>query len=259
MNLANAQNDSGRYPDARASGTRAIELLSAPGAALGDEPINQLLLVMARGNLSFTERELGNSTEALRLCDQAIAGASALDAKYSSPDIKRVYAAVLNHRGELLADDVRRRSEAMTAFESAKRIMVPLANAYPGIPQLRREVAVACNGRGGMLLALALAQAASDRSNATKLLERASADCETAQRLLRDLLKARPIFDYHSHHGRTLANLARIESARGNRDAARALFEQAAQAHSLAIAANPESQLDHKLLKIVDTERANLK
>ena len=238
---------------------RAIELLSAPGNALGDEPINQLLLVMARDNLGFTERELGNSTEALRLCDLAIAGASALDAKYSSPDIKRAYAAVLNHRGELLAGDVKRRSEAMTAFENARHIMVPLANAYPSIPQFRREVAVACNGRGGMLLTLALAQAASDRSNATGFLERARADCETAQRLLRDLLKARPLFDYHSHHGRTLANLAHIETARGNREAARAFFEQAAQAHNLAIAANPESQLDHKLLKHVSDERANLK
>src|SRR5262249_43076455 len=96
LNLASVQNDIGRYEDARVSGTRATELLSTPGSVDSDDPINQLLLVMARDNLAFTERELGNQKEALRLCDLAVSGANALDAKYNSPDIKRALAAALD-------------------------------------------------------------------------------------------------------------------------------------------------------------------
>ena len=83
LNLASAQNSSGRYEDARESGNRAVKLLSALAAAPDHDPIHSLLLCMAQDNLGLTERELRNLADAERVSNLAVSQAAALDARYN--------------------------------------------------------------------------------------------------------------------------------------------------------------------------------
>ncbi len=259
LNLASAMNETGHYDEAKASASRAIELLLPSAGEGSDHPEESLLLVLAQDNLAVAERELLNRLESSRIFDLAIARASALNAKYNSPDIKRVLATVQNDLGELLAADPARQREAQAAFESARRELVALARAYPHIPGVRRDFAVACNGIGGAFIAIRRAEIESDPQKAKQHLESASVYCQNARKLLVDLLKSRELFDYESQLGRVLANLARVALAQGNRDSARTLFDEAAVAHRKAIAANPESQVDRKLLDQTIQERAMVK
>ena len=97
--------------------TRAIELLLPLAGEGVDHAQESLLLVLAQDNLAVAERELGNAVDSSRVFDLAIARATALNAKYNSPDIKRVLSTVQNDLGELLAADPARQREAQAAFE----------------------------------------------------------------------------------------------------------------------------------------------
>ena len=172
LNLASAMNETGHYDEAKASTSRAIELLLPSAGERIDHPEESLLLILAQDNLAVAERELLNRLESSRIFDPAIARTSALNAKYSSPDIKRVLATVQNDLGELLAADPAQR-EAQAAFESARRELVALARAYPHIPGVRRDFAVACNGIGGAFIAIRRAEVESDPQKAKQHLESA--------------------------------------------------------------------------------------
>ncbi len=259
LNLASAMNETGRYDEAKANASRAIELLLPSAGESIDHPEESLVLILAQDNLAVAQRELGNRPESSRLFDLAIARASALNAKYNSPDIKRVLGTVQNDLGESLAADPARQREAQAAFELARRELVALARAYPHIPGIRRDFAVSCNGIGGAYIAMHRTEIENDPQKAKKDLESASIYCQNARRLLVDLLKSREISDYESQLARVLANLARIALAQGNRDSALTLFAEAAVAHRKAISSNPESQVDRKLLQDVDQERASIK
>jgi eukaryotic-like serine/threonine-protein kinase len=259
LNLASAMNETGHYDEAKVNASRAIDLLLPLAGESIDHPEESLLLILAQDNLAVTQRELGNRPESARLFDLAIARASALNAKYNSPDIKRVLSSVQNDQGESLAALPARGREAAAAFELARRELVALARAYPHIPGIRRDFAVACNGIGGAFLAIHRAEIKNDPQKAKKDLESASIYCQNARRLLVDLLKSREISEYESQLGRVLANLARIALAQGNRDSALPLFAEAALAHRKAITSNPESQVDRKLLQEVEKERASIK
>ena len=214
LNLASAMNETGHYDEAKASTSRAIELL-LPSAGEGiDHPEESLLLILAQDNLAVAERELLNRLESSRVFDPAIARASALNAKYSSPDIKRVLATVQNDLGELLAADPAAERRSAGGVRIRRRDLVALARAYPHIPGVRRDFAVACNGIGGAFIAIRRAEVESDPQKAKQHLESALGVLPEARKLLVDLLKSRELFDYESQLGRVLANLARIALAK---------------------------------------------
>ena len=171
LNLASAMNETGHYDEAKASTSRAIELL-LPSAGEGiDHPEESLLLILAQDNLAVAERELLNRLESSRVFDPAIARTSALNAKYSSPDIKRVLATVQNDLGELLAADPAHGAKRRRRSNPARRELVALARAYPHIPGVRRDFAVACNGIGGAFIAIRRAEVESDPQKAKQHLE----------------------------------------------------------------------------------------
>ena len=127
---------------------------------------------------------------------------------------------VQNDIGELLAADPARQHEAQAAFETAPRELVALARAYPHIPGIRRDFAVACNGIGGAYLGIRRAEIEDDPPQAKNDLESASVYCQNARRLLVDLIKSRDLSDYESQPRAHLANSARVALAQGNRDSA---------------------------------------
>jgi tetratricopeptide (TPR) repeat protein len=240
-----------RHAEAHAVADQAVDLLQT--LALSAPKTNrtsmyQWLLCLALTDRGVASREEGNLTAAKRDFDAAAQVADQVppgDEVYVDVQFQR--ACVANQRGELLAKDLSRRSEADEDYERASRILTRLIQDHKVIPHHRAEMAATLLGRSGVRLA------------AGRIPE-AEGDCRSALDHIKWLMgtqagKVAPEDPrYLSLLGQILARQSQIHFVQGQASEGRKTLAEAMEKLNRAIAIDPARAADKVKLDQIKTD-----
>lgn len=210
--------DLGKPDEARVLSERAIAIIT-PLVEKGEgEPTLPMELAMAWGDLGITLARSGKFEEAIPPLDEAIRKAEALLAKNPNDrDLGFIIAAAMVNRGRALAGIEARKAEAGPTLAEAVSRLEKLARNSPDIANYRRRLAEA----------LSVSAEIHVKDNRE---EPAREALEKARALLAELLKQNPGHPVDSGLlGGVTGQLARLALARGDREEARRLFEEAVE------------------------------
>jgi tetratricopeptide (TPR) repeat protein len=236
----------GRASEAIEDAKRAVGLLEMTKGAESSAPPNiedSLLLAMALTNRAVASAALNHHLDAEQAFQQALERARAVPKGsefYGSAQIQ--VASTLNQYGELLGRKGENLNKAELCFAESAGILDPIVKKLPRYLFVREELVVSLRGRCEILIRL-------DRW------ERANHACETARKLLAELLNASPNnADYLSLSAQTFDVAGRIQLHAGEESRARQSFEKATVLFARALEIDSERQLDRELLGQVQSK-----
>jgi serine/threonine protein kinase len=257
VDVATALNDMDDPARARDSARLAAKLLAPLGDAL-HHPDEALWALLAQSQAGLAENELGNPGGAEESFALAIGrGRALIEAGHDNPQVKHALAQALGQhalayllspRARGGAADPKRWEESTGEFVEAALLLQSLVGEHPHVLHYHRDLAISCIGWADILIARGVIDGLKEKNNLT---EKNNTDAEEELGLYAG---SRELFDYHRQLGRVLAQRARIEMAKGNREAARSLFGRAIDQHTKALEANPDSRIDRLLRDRISKE-----
>jgi hypothetical protein len=256
LNLATACNETDGAQRARELGIQAVELLNSPGDKAPRQP--EEALILAHTQVGLAEESLGNGQASDAAFTRAIEqGEELIKTGRDAPQATHALACALRYRAETRAADQHRPREAIFAdLDPASDLLVSLVSEHPHVLHYHRDAAI----KNIVMIEVILSRKDIGRSLRTRAYERAVVERlnAEAEQELGIYAANRELFDHHRHLGRVLAQRSRIETIKGDIKAARALLDRAVEEHTKALSANPESQIDRRLLEQASRNRAAL-
>jgi serine/threonine-protein kinase len=229
------------HANAYQSAEQAVDLLH-PGAVPSGMSVHEArkrwLLSMALMDRAVASKEAGKQEHALQdLEDAALLARQVPQDDDWFDDMQLQLATILNHRGELLAQDQARLAEADESYNLASGILLRLIKNHAVMPQYREEMVTTLLGQASLRLAQGRIQEAQH-------------DCETALQhlgwLQQDQVrrKAQENPQYLYLHGQMLSEMSQIEWLQGKKRESRKTLDQAVKKLSRALEIDPARLAD---------------
>jgi tetratricopeptide (TPR) repeat protein len=224
----------GRFDDSARFAVQAREQLDKLKAERGVklvmlQAIDPLLAAMAVNDLALAQRELGNTTEAMAVHDDAVARMKKLDGPKASRDVVYWVCEVREQKARTAVNVPDQRTPAEADLVQLSRIAEKLVDDYPHIAHYRQKLATIHLTRGELLTALERPEQAVGELTKSLTVSRALLDrfgATSAHLLVR---------------GQTYLALGRAQAAAGKTGDAQAAWKNAATVFEMALKRDPDN------------------